>query len=300
MNYQEFVTMMSEKTNKLLESEVNVHIHKALKINGKERTGLTISEPNTNISPTIYLEEFFTQYQNGRLIDDIAQCIVSLYREVKFEHSWDVGQIQDFQRAKSKLAYRLIHFEKNEVLLEELPYVAYMDFAIIFYLLVESTEKGAATILITNDMLKCWGISVEQVYLAAKENTPRLLNADFQTMRTVICQLLGKNCQEVCQEEECQEESYMYVLSNQYRHFGAICMLYDRVLEDIANQIDEDFYILPSSIHEVIILPVSCSPSLAEINDMIVEINETQVTEEEVLSDHAYFYSKNERRLLSV
>ena len=148
-------------------------------------------------------------------------------------------------------------------------------------------------------MLKCWGISVEQLYLAAKENTPRLLNADFQTMRTVICQLLGKNCQEAC-PEDCQEESYMYVLSNQFRHFGAICMLYDRVLEDIANQIDEDFYILPSSIHEVIILPVSCSPSLTEINDMIVEINETQVTEEEVLSDHAYFYSKNEGRLLSV
>lgn len=299
MNYQEFITMMSEKTNELLEAEISVHIHKALKINGKERTGLTISEPNTNISPTIYLEEFFTQYQNGRPADDIAQSIVGLYREVKFEHSWDVDQIRNFQRAKTKLAYRLIHFKKNEILLEGLPYVVYMDFAIIFYLLIETTEKGSATILITNDMLHCWGISVEQLYQTARENTPRLLNADFQTMRTVICQLLGKNCQEVYQEE-CQEESYMYVLSNQYRHFGAICMLYDRVLEDIANQIDEDFYILPSSIHEVIILPVSCSPSLAEINDMIVEINETQVTEEEVLSDHAYFYSKNERRLLAV
>ena len=101
MNYQEFITMMSEKTNELLEAEISVHIHKALKINGKERTGLTISEPNTNISPTIYLEEFFTQYQNGRPADDIAQSIVGLYREVKFEHSWDVDQIRNFQRAKT-------------------------------------------------------------------------------------------------------------------------------------------------------------------------------------------------------
>ena len=295
MNYQEFVTMMSERTNALLAPEVSVHIHKALKITGKERTGLTISEPNTNISPTIYLEEFFTQYQNGRPTDDIADTIVSLYREVKFEHSWDVKQIQNFQRAKSKLAYRIIHFEKNRVLLEELPYVMYMDLALIFYLLIETTEKGTATILVTNEMLECWGISIEQRYLAAMENTPRLLPADFQTMRAVICQLMQKSCL-----EECGEESYMYVLSNQYRHFGAICMLYDRVLEDIANQLDEDFYILPSSIHEVIILPLSCSPSLAEVNDMIVEINNTQVSEEEVLSDHAYFYIKDERRLLSV
>ena len=75
-------------------------------------------------------------------------------------------------------------------------------------------------------------------------------------------------------------------------------MLYTRVLEDIGNQLNEDYYILPSSIHEIIILPVSCTMGLEEINDMIVEINETQVSEEDVLSEHAYYYSREHNQLL--
>jgi len=92
----------------------------------------------------------------------------------------------------------------------------------------------------------------------------------------------------------------MFVLSNNLRHFGAACILYNRVLEDIGNQLNEDFYILPSSIHEVIILPISFKPESIELNEMIKEINKTQVSEEEVLSDHAYYYSRKEYRLLSV
>ncbi len=294
MNYQQFVATLNERINQHLNPETTSQIHSALKNNGAKRTGLTISQKGTNISPTIYLEEYYSQYQNGWTLDEITENIIQLYNEVRFEKSWEVRQVQDFRLAQSKVAYKLIHFAKNETLLKELPHIPYLDLAIVFFILLETTEKGAATILITNDMLDYWNISLETLYQIALKNTPDILHADFKPMRVVIQELLEKPLNKVDLDDNC-----LYVLSNHHRHFGAACMLYERVLEDIGNQLNEDFYILPSSIHEVIILPASSCLNHDELSEMVVEINETQVSEEDVLSDHAYYYSRKDNCILA-
>lgn len=292
MNYQQFVNTINKKTNQLLYPEAISHIHNALKNNGAERIGLTISQKSTNISPTIYLEEYYRQYQNGWTLDEIAGDIVRLYHEVKFEHSWDVNQVQDFQLAKPNIAYKLINLSKNVDLLNGIPHVPFLDLAIVFFLLLETTERGSATILITKDMLEFWHITQDELFHIATENSPNLLYAEFKPMSVVIQELLH---QTPAYTE--WDENSMYVLSNHHRHFGAACILYNRVLEDIGNQLNDDFYILPSSIHEVIILPTEHLPNALELNEMISEINKTQVSEEEVLSDHAYFYNRNENKI---
>lgn len=294
MNYQQFITIVNQKVNCLLHKDTISQVHLAIKNNGTERSGLTISQKGTNISPTIYLEEYFRHYQNGMLIDEIVESILSLYNEVKFDHDWDVNQIRNFSDIKHSLAFKLIHFEKNKNLLQNIPHVPYLDLAIVFYLLLESTEKGAATILITNEMLTHWNISLENLHQASLLNTPKLLQAEFKPMYQVIHELMG----ETSYDRDTAEDSSMYVLSNQYRHFGAGCILYDRVLEDIGNLINEDFFILPSSIHETIILPVSCEMSKESLSEMVVEINETQVSEEDVLSDHAYYFCRKHNKII--
>lgn len=293
MNYQSFISSVKERIEALLESHVSVNIHTTLKNNNKERIGITISNQDTNIFPTIYLEEYYTQYLAGRSISDIADNIVNIYHEVKFETSWDIDQIQIFDQAKSKIAYKLIHFEKNRTLLNDIPFIPFHDLAIVFYLLIQNTERGSASILVTNTLLHSWDICLSELYQIASLNTPRLLSAELLPMYAMIQELSGDYS-----ESEDNKESYMYVLTNTQRYFGAACILYSRVLEDISNQLDEDFYILPSSIHETIILPVSKSSSRDVLDEMIAEINRTQVADEEVLSDHAYYYSRKENRLL--
>lgn len=294
MNYQQFVTTLNEKVNLLLGPNVASQIHSALKNNGIKRTGLTISQEGINVYPTIYLEEYYSQYQKGWTPDEIAENIAHLYNEVRFKDSWELHAVQKFDSAKSKIAYKLIHLEKNKDLLNELPHIPYLDLAIVFFLLVETSEKGVATILITNTILNYWNVSLDKLYQTAIENTPHILHAEFKPMRVVIQELMQKPISTEDLEDHC-----MYVLSNHHRHFGAACILYERVLEDIGNQLNEDFYVLPSSIHEVIILPVSCCLGHEELNAMIVEINETQVSEEEVLSDHAYYYRREDNQLLA-
>ena len=285
MDYQQFIFVVKEKVALSLGEGMSLQIHTALKNNGRERVGLTIMDKRVNISPTIYLEEFYKQFQNGYTIQNITERILEVYHEVKFEHTWHVHTVKDFEMMRSKIVYKLIHAKKNEVLLKSMPYIAYLDFAIIFYILFEVDESGTATIPNTHELTQLWGVSLDEIQQNAFCNAPTLLPASFKPMQIVINELMGTNCV----EGECIED-LMFVLTNSLRTFGAACILYDGILDKISEEIGENFYILPSSIHEMIIVPESSSPSRAHLDEMITEVNQTQVDEEEVLSDCVYYY----------
>ena len=295
MNYQQFIVAVKEKTTALLGETVTVRIQTVLKNNGTKRVGLMITKPTVNISPTIYLEQFFIQYQNGRRLSEIAKNIQSLYEEVKPEQSWQIEALLDFQSAQTKLAFKLIQHNQNVELLENIPHIPYLDLEIVFYVLLDDCEQGVATILITNDMVNHWGISTEMLYQVAMTNTPRILGAECKPMYEMVSELSGEE-----PEETDEQEGILYVLTNSLRYFGAACLLYPQVLEDIGNQIDDDYYLLPSSIHELIILPAQYALSAHELKEMITDINASQLMDEEVLSDHAYYYSRKENRVVAV
>ena len=248
MNYQQFVMALKEKVSFKLGQNADVQIHTALKNNGYERVGLTISEKHINLSPTIYLEEYFKHFEDDDSIDDILQT---------------------------------------------LPSIAYLDFAIVFYILFEIDEKGTATIPVTEDLLQVWETTLDEIHELAKLNTPKLLPAVFKPMRIVIDELMGNSCNNLIQSDD-----IMFVLTNSLRSFGAICILYEDVLFHIGNLLRENYYILPSSIHEVIIIPESQAPCKETLNEMIVEINESQVEIEDVLSDHVYYYNREKKNLI--
>lgn len=292
MKYQQFVMTVQEKTASILGDSVTVRPHTTLKNNGKERIGLTITDRYAIISPTIYLEEYYEQFLKGNPVDQIADHVAQLYHDVKFEHTWEVNSIKQFHKMRTKLAYKLIHTQKNEVLLRTLPHIPFLDLSIVFYILFDADDSGTATIPVTTELMKLWGISLEELYNYAHQNTFQLLPSDFKPMRHVICDLLEKPY------DTSDVEGPMYILTNTIRAFGASCILYETLLENIGKIFKENFYILPSSIHEVIIIPESQCPPQEDLDEMITEINETQVAEEEVLSDHAYYYNCLTKQLM--
>lgn len=292
MNYQQFVIVVKNKVALALGDGMSLNIHTALKNNGVERVGLTISDKRINISPTIYLEEYYKQFQDGFDMKDIIASILDVYQEVKFEHTWQIHTVKDFEIMRSKIVYKLIHAKKNESLLNKMPYIAYLDFAIVFYILFEVDDSGTATIPITHELIQLWDVSVDEVQQCAFCNAPSLLPASFKPMQIVIDELMGTNLS----EQEAIED-LMFVLTNSLRSFGAACILYDGMLDKISEEIGENFYILPSSIHEMIIVPESNSPSREHLNEMITEVNQTQVDEEEFLSACVYYYDRTTRTL---
>lgn len=294
MNYQQFIEEVERRVKEKINGNetITVYIHTAVKNNGKERKGITVSEKGIHISPTIYLEEYFQQFQEGKPIEKIVEKILQLYEEVKCSHPCEESLLQNYEELKGKFACKLIHRGKNEKLLNDIPYVPWMDLAIVVFVLLEVSPYGTATVLVRKEHLEIWGLTEAQLFDEAKKNTPILLPYQFCPMR----KLLREICPYAVDEGEEEEES-LYVLSNKLRSFGAASMLYDGILEKVGQKLGENYYILPSSIHEVIVVPESKSPVKQDLEEMVREINETQVEEEEVLSDRVYYFSRKENRL---
>ena len=294
MNYQQFIEEVERRVKEKIKGNetITVYIHTAVKNNGKERKGITVSEKGIHISPTIFLEEFFQQFQEGKPIEKIVEKILQLYEEVKCSHPCEESLLQNYEELKGKFACKLIHRGKNEKLLNDIPYVPWMDLAIVVFVLLEVSPYGTATVLVRKEHLEIWGLTEAQLFDEAKKNTPILLPYQFCPMR----KLLREICPYAVDEGEEEEES-LYVLSNKLRSFGAASMLYEGILEKVGQKLGENYYILPSSIHEVIVVPESKSPVKQDLEEMVREINETQVEEEEVLSDRVYYFSRKENRL---
>lgn len=294
MNYEEFVRTMREEVERLVRRDMRVEIRTTLKNNGKELVGLSIIDREINITPAIYLEEFYGMYQEGDTIEKLGTMIEDIYNQVRCNHSIDVNQYSDYSQMQCKVLCKLINAEKNEKLLEDVPYIPYLDLAIVFYILLDSDDHGVSTMLVRDFQLEAWGTDVDELLQQGIENGKCLAPVKFQEMKEVIGELVDHISDD--SEQECLAP--MYVLSNPMRSLGAATILYDNVLNDIGEKLGENYYMLPSSIHEWIIMAESMSPTKQELTEMIQEINMTQVAEEEVLADHPYYYDRIKETLL--
>lgn len=290
MNYYQFIQTVEMKVKKEVKDNVSVYIHTNVKNNGIKRYGITLVEQGINISPTIYLEEYYQQFEEGSSMETIVKDILRLYGKIRFERSWEGENLKDYPHIRGKIIYRLINREANKELLREVPFVEFMDLAVVFYVLLEVSHYGMATMMIRNEHLKMWNTTKEEIYQYAKRNTEILLPDEFKTMRAVIEELTGW--------KESVGKDIMYILSNELRSFGAAAILYEGILKRIGDRLGENYYVLPSSVHEMIIIAQSEAPKKEELSEMVTEINQTQVEPEEVLSNHAYFYDREQEKLL--
>ena len=288
MNYTEFVNAVKEKLTRELNGGVRVNVYTTKKNNATERTGLILETPGVNISPTIYLEEFFELYEKGKQMDWIIEDLVELYEEIRQEKSWDYEWMLSF----------------------DVPHKKFLDLSLVFAVLVEADNDGTAVMLIKDLHMRQWKVTKEQLWNAAKENTKRLLPAECFGMNFAVYELLSRSTPgehdrenllrrtwHIHEELELPEKDKMYVLSNKLKNYGAACIAYPYILDMLAGVLKENFYVLPSSVHEVIIVPESSQIRQSELERMVREINETQVPEEEILSNHAYFYYAQEGKL---
>lgn len=248
-----------------------------------------LQETGSNLFPTIYLEEYYEKFQKGETLEQIVSEISQLYQKIKAKNIIDVDSFFNLESWKNKLGIKVIKTEKNRELLEEIPHLDVLDLSLTFYVILDRQCEGSATMQITNEYMRQWNLETEELYEMAMRSAVRLLPAEFCSLPDMIRRITGIEVEAI---RGMQRECQMYVLTNSSKIQGAACMFYPHVLEMIGEILKEDFYILPSSIHEVIILPKSRENAKEELDAMIQDINHTQVDTEEVLSDHAYLYER--------
>ncbi|MBR5421630.1 MAG: hypothetical protein IK115_10810 [Lachnospiraceae bacterium] len=293
------------------------------KNNGILLTGVSCFAAGSNITPTVYLEEYLERYNEGETFGSVMRRIIQTLEQSSMQTGFDVDDFQLWENAKDRIAYKLINADKNRELLDEVPHIKLMDLALVFYYLLGEESFGHATILIYKSHMEHWGVSAEELYACAHSNTRRLLPEALQDMAELMREIfledvkrkLKEKGEEDGEELRCadmlademlkvamdgREDIPMYVLSNRTRYFGAAALLYPGVLRDFAEQLGRDLYILPSSVHEVILLPDDGLEEPGRLNEMVREVNATQVPAEEILSDRVYYYDRRKDELRPV
>lgn len=302
MRYEEFLTCVQQGLSEITGEEGKVSISHVIKNNGVELDGLIIMMKDSNVSPTIYLNNYYEEYCGGRPMKAIIENIFEIYDENKNKVTICAEFFMNFENIKDKIVYKVINYNQNKKLLQKVPHKKILDLAVVFYCLLEQGESGNATALIYNTHMDTWNVDEEKIYETALENTPNLLKADIKRMSDIIKELFMQ--ENNMSEEECSKimdgldgiegnkKADMYVLTNATRINGAACMLYDNVLGEFADLIESDLYILPSSIHEVIIVPKISNLDKEELSEMVKEVNQEGVANDEILSDTVYVYDR--------
>ena len=311
MNYTQFIIKMKESLQERLGADVTVETIHVPKNNGVMLQGLTIRKADDRVVPTIYLERFYEDYLEGRALEDILEDFLELYDGQEMMGLPDFAFFHDYEQVKEKLSVKLISRKKNKGMLKEMPSKNFLDMAVVFYCLVESAHAGTAAVVIKNSHMKKWGVSVDQLYEDALKNAERMLPGNIRTMEELLSQMVLEEDASAweCRQEESEDFPKLdgfveknkeqgvrgiplLILTNTRRYLGASCILYKGLLGRVAREMGRNLYILPSSIHEVILLPENHVQSAHRLIRMVTEVNRTQLEAEEVLSDSVYYFDR--------
>lgn len=284
MEFNEFVEEMRRRIEDAAGDDVQVQILNVTKNNSVMKTGLSIKKSNENIAPTIYMEDFFEDYKEGRPIDEIADDVIETYGH---SNNVPVGidRFADFEWVKDRIFYKVVNRESNRELLEQVPHRDIMDLAIVYAVYMGDITGSFSSVLIKNEHTEAWGgVTEEHLRFWAVENTPKILPAYVETMDVMLKRSgidVGVN-----------SIVPMYVVTNSARLNGATTILYDGVLSEYAERMNADLYVIPSSLHEVIIIPDSGQEDRDVMKNMIKEVNDKELEAEDILSYSLYRYDK--------
>ena len=287
MSYPEFREEIFRMLKSMVSEEITLQPVEVEKVNGCIRHGISFTKDKTNFAPTIYLEAFYQAFMNGTGLEKLAQDILRCYNEETIQIPECIQKMETFENAKPLLFAKLLHFEENENLLKSTPYITFLDFAIVVYFEVNDTNIFRGSVLIKKHHLEVWGITEAELLNWAIVNTKAVKGTWFRTMSELMEDFIPDEADELLKHTE----DGMFVLTNMEKYMGAVTVTYPDVMEKIAEQLGEDFFLLPASVHEWVVVPDSYVRSRKDLFDMVRHCNDTVVSAEEILSYNVYLYS---------
>lgn len=300
MKLDKFLKTVQDRVQDVAGADACVQVQEVRKNNNVVLHGMSILRKGQNVSPTIYLDSFYEMMEEGTDMEHIVKKILEVYVRGLPRGNVDMEFFKDFDSVRDRIVYRLVNREKNRELLQEIPHVDFLDLAVCFCYSYENPEIGEGMILIHNTHLEMWQTSHRELMRLAERNTPRLMPAWLCSMDSALNGILDEEALAQLRQMQRETGKYMYVLSNDRRCQGAAAILYPGMLARAAQQMGGSFYILPSSIHEVILLRDETQSGGRQLHEMIEDINRNQLREEEVLSDYAYLYDAAAEKVVEI
>ncbi len=286
--YDDFVKECKDKLQDYLKSQgeqAEVVYESVKKINFQEEA-LLVRYKDDPIAPVVYMSGRYIDYLSGREMSEIVKDIARDVQEAR-KHQPDLSELTA-EWAYERLYLSVINAEKNEELLNSVPYRKMEDLACVAKFRLD-TESS---VLVNEDLCRKLRMTSEEVLAIAERN---MVKNGYQ------CELLDLEIKRILKEQgvsdrEIEEgmmktqSSMMYVASTANHMEGAAVIASREAMHDFYEKIGESFYILPSSRHEVILLPDRCGLATADLAEMVKDVNRQVVDEKDVLSDHVYHF----------
>ena len=294
MNMKEFSRRILREVEEKVGKAFTVELTENRKNNGAMRTAVSAAEPGGKGGICIYLEGYYEGYKAGEadagsMAEDIYQKIISHCHDLKHIN---LDSLRDWKQVEPRIRAKLVNREMNRQALGDMPHRKFLDLAVIYYVEVSGLPgDGTGSILVQDRYMGIWRQDEASLFQAACANMRLAGAAVFEDMAQV---LRGMMPEPLPFSEDGDTAVKMYVLTNKEKVFGAAELLDSGTLKEIGCRLGGDYVVLPSSVHECIIIPAEVAASYQELSDIVEGINRDAVIKEERLSDHIYLYEREE------
>ena len=295
MSYESFVAMAIQQVALRLGPDCILKVVPVSKNNGLVVDSLYIAFPLSSASPAVHLNPYYQQLLRGRSLNEIWDEIAWLLQHTGLPSYFDLRCLNDPDFIQSHLAFKLVHAASNRKALARLPHTLFMDLAVVYYLYLGEDLQEQSYLSVRQEHLRRWRLDTEQLQKLAFQNTPSLFPARIVSVQALLEDNLPAGT--VPGRPDQDSDLPLWALTNLSGINGAAAMLYPDLLKNFADRLEDDLVILPSSVHEVLLLPASKSACYEDLGLLVTEINLHHVSSEDRLSNQVYVYSRSRDRL---
>ncbi len=295
MNIMDFSLKVKEGIMEYLGDNYEVEYKEVLKNNNVPYHALIVREKGDLVAPTIYVDRMYEDYLEGKDVfgelGDLVDAVISSRARAGF----DLDFLNDFSDVTHKLSFKIVNYDKNKETLKDIPYKRVCDLALVPMCIIDDPGVGRGGITISNTFLEKWEVSAGELWENVIENSPQVRPIQVDKLMDVMRGMVGDDS---FAGEEAESEQTTYIITNREKFQGAGAVFYPGVLSDMAEKLEGNIYVIPSSIHEVLIVPADneiVDPKA--LKDIIHEVNDTTVEDEDLLSDNLYIYDAEKESL---
>ena len=280
MDYNEFKEKIKENLKIYMPADYEAVFSKILKAN-ERKDGITIVSKNTNQKetciPVMYINDIFHKVNNYS-DDDVKQIAITIvmklfnFKESKYKVTFD----------PEKIIFRVINTERNKEFLKNVPHRDFLDLSIIYVQVINNSNESLDTCTITNEMIEAGNITEDFLYRMAKNNTDKelgtLIKAPYDD------------------EEYINDYDVTYIISNKNMINGAYKIFDIDSLDKMADELNSDLIIIPSSVHEILVTRYEDSKAKF-YSDLVIDTNANILDNRDYLSDSLYIYNKDNKEI---
>lgn len=296
MNYEEFKNKVTEDVKRELESRNEKSyevLSRTVEKTNENYDALSIKPEDGALGVNLNLGELYRAYENGHSYDELIDRAASKAESALKDHpDFKLEALKDYDQMKENLSMEVVSAKRNAELLDKVPHKELEDMAVLYRFVLDSGEFGRGTILITNDLLDKYGITADQLHEDAIKYAPVMRPAVIKTMAETLLELMGADTKDMI---PVSSNDPLFVASVPDKIQGAGVLAYQDFMDQAAERVGGDFYILPSSIHEVLLVKDDGKFGIDYLEDMVKEVNATQVAPEDLLTDSVYHYDAKDK-----